>query len=64
MNDQRPTHCEHAGCGLPPTNLQIYPLRPIDNEWICSRHPEYQQYAKYPIVERKQTPGPHTVWDE
>lgn len=56
---ERPSYCER--CGERPVNLQIYPLRPINNEWICSRHPEYRTPAQYPT--ERQTPGPMTNWD-
>jgi hypothetical protein len=57
---ERPSHCE--SCGLPPVNLQLYPLRPFGGAWICSRHPEYKQPAEYP-QERPPSLGPKTNWD-
>jgi hypothetical protein len=53
MSKPPPTHCER--CGERPVNVQIYPLRPIDGEWTCSRHPEYSRKATYPKPDERES---------
>jgi hypothetical protein len=41
-----PSHCER--CGERPTNVQIYPLVKVGDDFICSRHDDYPRKQSKP----------------